>query len=33
MLKYVMMLSKMYRQWVENYIRQLEEFKYENSGD
>ena len=33
MLKYVMMLSKMYRQWVENCIRQLEEFKYENSGD
>jgi len=32
-MEYGMMYSKMYRQWIEKCIRQLEELKYENSGD
>ncbi len=32
-IEYGMMYSKMYRQWVENCIRQLEELKYEDTGD
>ncbi len=32
-IEYGTMYSKMYRQWVENCIKHLEELKYENSGD